>query len=117
MKKPIEVALLDEADEYLANSHPKVRQRFAVAFEKIELGLKGDWFEKMPGTDELWEVRVDGPQNTHRLFAFWDSRGATSTLVVCTHGLDKKTEKTPARDVNKAERLRREYLQQPPLRN
>ncbi len=110
MKKPIEVALLDEADAYLQQAPLKLRQRFAAAFEKIELGFKGDWFEKMAGTDELWEVRVDGPGTTHRLFAFWTAGAQQPRWWSALTALTKKTAKTPTRDIAKAERLRRTYF-------
>ena len=110
MKKPIEIALTDEADEFVAQLPPAVRREFAKAFEKTEAGHQGDWFKKLSSTKELWEFSVDGPNHTYRLFAFWDSRGETETLIICTHGLDKKTHKTPQADIAKAERIRQAYF-------
>ena len=112
MKKPIVVVLTDEAAAFVADQIPAVRKKMVVAFEKTEAGFQGDWFKKLSDTDELWEFRIDGPNHTYRLFAFWDSRGAASTLVVCTHGLDKKTQKMPPADLAKAERIRRAYFGQ-----
>jgi len=65
------------------------------------------------GTD-LYEFRVDAPHHTYRLFAFWDKRNKTNTLIVCTHGLDKKTQKTPAADLTKAQRIRAHYFEESP---
>lgn len=45
----------------------------------------------------------------YRLFAFWDKN--KKALVVCTHGLIKKTEKVRKVDIEKAERIRNEYLE------
>lgn len=110
MDKRIEVALTDEADEFVEQLPAAVRKKFAKAFEKTEVGFQGDWFKKLPSTGELWEFSADGPNHTYRLFAFWDSRSGTKTLIICTHGLDKKTQKTPKADIAKAERIRREYF-------
>ncbi|TGE11800.1 type II toxin-antitoxin system RelE/ParE family toxin [Hymenobacter elongatus] len=110
MQKPIAVALTDEADAFVRALTPEVRKRFAKAFEKTELGFKGDWFQKMTGTADIWEFRVDGPNHTYRLFAFWDTTGAADTLIICTHGLDKKTQKTPAADIARAERTRQAWF-------
>jgi phage-related protein len=110
MKKQIEVALTDEADAFVEQLPTVVRKKVITAFEKTELGLQGNWFKKLPDTQELWEFRVDGPNHTYRLFAFWDNRGETETLIVCTHGFDKKTQKTPKAEIAKAERIRREYF-------
>lgn len=112
MRKPIVVALTDEAAAFVAQQIPAVRKKMAIAFEKTEAGHQGDWFKKMPDTDELWEFRIDGPNHTYRLFAFWDSRGPAETLIICTHGLDKKTQKTPPSALAKAERVRRAYFGQ-----
>jgi phage-related protein len=110
MQKQIEVALIDEADEFVEQLPPAVRKKVLMAFEKTEAGFQGDWFKKLSNTEDLWEFRIDGPNHTYRLFAFWDSRGETETLIVCTHGLNKKTQKTPKADIAKAERIRREYF-------
>lgn len=48
----------------------------------------------------------------HRLFAFWDKIDNLDTLVISTHGIIKKTEKTPSGDIAKAERLRNYYFKQ-----
>ncbi len=45
-----------------------------------------------------------------RLLAFWDKTGMKETLVVATHGFVKKTQKTPKSDIEKAERIRKQYL-------
>jgi hypothetical protein len=45
-----------------------------------------------------------------RLFAFWDKSGDKSTLVITTHGLIKKTLKTPKKEIDKAEKLRKDYF-------
>lgn len=44
----------------------------------------------------------------YRLFAFWDKDG--ETLVVATHGIIKKSQKTPSKEIAKAERIRNEYF-------
>ena len=45
---------------------------------------------------------------SYRLFAFWDTQ--TDTLVIATHGIIKKTQKTPKKEIAKAERIRQEYF-------
>lgn len=48
----------------------------------------------------------------YRLFAFWDKIGNADTVVISTHGLLKKKDKTPQMELDKAERLRKLYLEQ-----
>ena len=44
----------------------------------------------------------------YRLFAFWDMD--KKALVICTHGIVKKQQKTPIKEIKKAEQIRKEYL-------
>ena len=43
------------------------------------------------------------------MFAFWDTD--SETLIIATHGIIKKTQKTPAKEIAKAERIRTEYFE------
>jgi len=47
----------------------------------------------------------------YRLFAFWDKTGQIEIVVISTHGLIKKTEKTPSGELEKAERIRKLYFE------
>ena len=47
-------------------------------------------------------------QNSYRLFAFWDND--KETLVIATHGIIKKTQKIPSKEIAKAETMRKEYF-------
>lgn len=49
-------------------------------------------FSKLEGT-EIWEFRTLYNKVRYRLFAFWDTQ--QDTLVIATHGIIKKTQKTP----------------------
>jgi phage-related protein len=46
----------------------------------------------------------------YRLFAFWDTSKKNDTVVISTHGILKKTQKTPTKEIEKAENIRIEYL-------
>jgi phage-related protein len=65
-------------------------------------------FEKLEG--EIWEFRTKYNKNQYRLFAFWDKTGEKETLVIATHGIMKKTSKTPKKEIQKAENIRLEYF-------
>lgn len=60
---------------------------------------------------EIWEFRTLFNKTHYRLFAFWDRTDKTDTVVISTHGLIKKTGKTPQGDIEKAERLRKIYFE------
>lgn len=64
-------------------------------------------FKKLEGTD-IWEYRTLFNKVKYRLFAFWDTE--EETLVIATHGIIKKTQKTPAKEIFKAEKIRLDYF-------
>lgn len=45
-----------------------------------------------------------------RLLAFWDKE--KGSFVICTHGLVKKSQKLPSKELNKAKKIRKIYLNQ-----
>jgi phage-related protein len=95
LKKEIEVRLLEEAEKYFNKLNEKIQEKFLKSFDKTELGLKGAWFEKLNLKGGIFEFRERDQDKFYRIFAFWDNESATKTLVLCTHGLDKKTNKNP----------------------
>lgn len=60
------------------------------------------------GDTDIWEFRTLWMGMAYRLFAFWDKDG--ETLVVATHGLVKKTQKTPKSEIKRAQAIRKEYF-------
>jgi phage-related protein len=110
MKKEIEVILLSQAEVFLDNIEEPVRKKFLLSMRKTKSRIFGDWFQKMKSTNDIFEFRVDNNGKYYRLFSFWDTRGSKHTLIVCTHGLIKKTNKTPISDIQKAEEIRDKYF-------
>ena len=47
-------------------------------------------------------------KTAYRLFAFWDE--TEKSMIIVTHGIIKKTGKTPKKEIEKAKQLRTEYL-------
>ena len=79
----------------------------------VENGARwGKWweveiFKKLENT-EIWEFRTLYNSVCYRLLAFWDTD--EDTLIIATHGIIKKTQKTPAKEIAKAENIRSEYF-------
>ncbi len=107
--KPIKVQLLDEATTYIDNVEEKIRVKFFTSFEKVESGYVGNWFKALG--DGIWEFRERDHQKFYRIFAFWDSTGEQETLIIGTHGLDKKSNKTPRNEINRAKKIRFQYFE------
>lgn len=64
------------------------------------------YFKKLEGTDDIWEVRIDFGSNSFRLLGFIH-RG---NLVVLTNGFAKKSRKTPASEIHLAQQRKKDYL-------
>lgn len=110
LKKPIKVRFLKEAETYFLAQNEKIQRKFLMSFEKTEIGNKGKWFEKLKGTDGIYEFRQSDHQKFYRIFAFGDSEDK-GTLIVATHGIDKKSNKTPPKEIKKAEQIKKKYFE------
>ena len=110
MEKKIEVRLLEEANDYYQELPEKIQEKFIISFYKVKNGYKGSWFEKLKNSDGIFEFRERGFNKFYRIFAFWDKSLENTTLIIATHGLDKKTNKTPQKEIAKAERIKKTYF-------
>lgn len=108
LKKAIDIELLEEANQYFNSLPEKIQLKLFKAFDKTKIGLKGQWFKSIG--DDIWEFRTRDSQKFYRLLAFWDKTGETETLIVATHGFNKKTNKTPKAQKDRAQRIRTEYF-------
>jgi phage-related protein len=55
--------------------------------------------------DGIYEVRIEAGSNIYRIFSFFDD----NKLVILLHGFQKKTQKTPRKEIEQAKKLRRMY--------
>jgi len=55
--------------------------------------------------DGIYEIRIEVGSNIYRIFAFFDD----NKLVVLLHGFQKKTQKTPRKELERAKKLRKDY--------
>lgn len=109
-KHQIKIVLMDEALAFIQSLPQKVQEKITYNYLKIEQGImNSELFKKLEGTD-IWEFRTLFNGNCYRLFSFWDTE--TETLIIATHGIVKKTQKTPSKEITKAEEIRKLYFEQ-----
>ena len=65
------------------------------------------YFDHLTGTDGLFEIRVQVRSNIYRIFCFFDK----GNLVILLTGFQKKSQKTPRKEIRKAEMLKQEYYE------
>lgn len=101
------VKYLDDAWDFLLCLDDKTRRKLLSNIEIARKCNNPKYFKKLDSTD-LWEFRARIAKLQYRLLAFWDTRHRS--LVIATHGFIKKSQKTPLKEVIKAEKLRIEYF-------
>ena len=61
---------------------------------------------ELVNTNDIWEVRVDVGRNAFRLLGFFHDR----ELIILTNSFQKKSQKTPLKEIILAEKRKKEYL-------
>lgn len=97
----------NEVIEFLNSLENKVKEKIMFNINKSKYVVDTELFKKLKGSD-IWEFRTKHNGSIYRVFAFWDTEA--DTLVITTHGIIKKTQKTPSKEIQKAESIRREYF-------
>lgn len=104
------VTFLEEATEFIDKLDEKTRDKILYNIWKARTTNDKELFKKLQ--DEIWEFRTLYNRTYYRLFAFWDKSENTDTVVVSTHGLINKTDKTPKSEIDKARKLQEQYFKE-----
>ncbi|MEJ7626168.1 MAG: type II toxin-antitoxin system RelE/ParE family toxin [Ferruginibacter sp.] len=102
------VDFLEEVKDFLDDLDEKAREKIFYNIWKARSTNDKELLKKLQ--DEIWEFRTLYRKTYYRLFAFWDKEDKMEAVVISTHGLIKKTDKTPKSEIEKAERLREKYF-------
>lgn len=108
MLKRFETRLLEEAFEFVQKQDLKVRKKILQNIRRAEQHSDPKFFKKL--NSDIWEFRTLYSGIQYRLLAFWDKKDKTETLVFATHGIIKKTSKVDKNEIDKAEKIRANYL-------
>lgn len=95
------VIFLTEAREFLLELDEKSRDKIIFNIDKSKIKNNNELFKKLKG--EIWQFRTLHNKTYFRIFAFWDKTEKIETIVLATHGIIKKTKKTPEKEIEKAE--------------
>lgn len=93
--------------DFLNSLTDKAKAKILYNINRSKYVVDKKIFKKLENS-EIWEFRTLYNGVQYRVFAFWDND--TDTLVITTHGIIKKTQKTPKKDIEKAEAIRKEYF-------
>ncbi len=64
------------------------------------------FFQHLEGTNGLYEIRVEFQSNIYRIFCCFDE----GQVVVLFNGFQKKSQKTPTEEIEKAVKIMKEYF-------
>jgi phage-related protein len=97
----------DYFQEFFVKQKDKVRDKIIWTFNLIEelQRVPETYLKHIENSDGLFEIRVQQGSDIFRIFCFFDQ----GQLVVLVNGFQKKSQKTPKQEIEKALKIREEY--------
>ena len=96
-------------EDFLAKQRQKVREKIFWTFllmEEIQK-IPENYLKHLEGTEGLYEIRIQVGSEIFRILCFFDE----GKLVVLANGFQKKTQKTPKKEIVKALKIMEEYYE------
>lgn len=94
--------------EFYLSADDKVKEKIGYIFRLIQTVEKvpEKFLKHLEGTDGLYEIRIEVGNNIYRIFCCFDK----GNLVVLFNAFQKKSQKTPANEIDLAKKLKTEYF-------
>ena len=98
----------DYFSEFFVKQKSKVKDKIIWTLELIEElhRVPESYLKHLENTDGLYEIRIQQGSDIFRIFCFFDH----GQLVVLANGFQKKTQKTPKQEIEKALKIKEEYF-------
>ncbi len=97
------------AENFLDSLNPKAAQKMTWVMQFIEErqgNIHSKYFEKLKHTDDIWEVKAKCDNNEYRILGFINE----VSILFLVHGFQKKSRKTPKKDIGTAEMRKKDHL-------
>jgi len=93
--------------DFFDKQSKKVKAKIVWTFELVEdlQRVPETYLKYIENTDGLYEIRVQLGSDIFRIFCFFDQ----GQLVVLANGFQKKTQKTPKKEIELALKIKQEY--------
>ncbi len=93
--------------DFFFKQNKKVKEKIVWTFDLIEdlQRVPETYLKHLENTDGLYEIRVQFGGDIFRIFCFFDE----GQLVVLTNGFQKKTQKTPKKEIEMALKIKAAY--------
>jgi phage-related protein len=94
--------------EFFSTLEYEVKQKFNWTLKLISTveRVPVKYFKHIEDSTGLYEIRVEFGSNIYRVFSFFDK----GQLVILVNGFQKKSQKTPKKEIAKAEKLKKQYF-------
>jgi phage-related protein len=88
----------------------KVRLKIDFVLDLIQVldKIPEKFFKHMENTNGLYEIRIKVGSNIFRIFSFFDE----GNLVIAINGFQKKTDKTPKNEIERALKIKENYFKE-----
>ena len=95
-------------NEFYVAQSDKVRRKIAQTLVWLQTldRLPSSILKSIEGKKGLFEIRVEFGGDIFRIFCCFDE----GSLVILFNGFQKKTQKTPSNEIEKADKLMKEYF-------
>ncbi len=95
-------------EDFLREQTTKAQDKIFKVIEAIETleRVPSHFLKQISGEKGLYEARIQLGNNIWRVFCFFDN----DRLVILINGFQKKTDKTPKKEIEKASRLMKKYF-------
>lgn len=96
--------------EFYVQQTLRVQEKIEFVFKILSTvnNVPKKYFDHLTGEDGLFEIRVEFEGNIYRIFCCFDK----GKLVVLFNAFQKKTQKTPQKEIALARKLKKEYFNQ-----
>lgn len=94
--------------DFFKQLKPEAKRKFNWTLQLISIvemvPLK--YFRHLTGTTGIYEIRVEVGTDIYRIFSFFDE----GQLIILINGFQKKSQKTPKKEIELAEKLKKQYF-------
>jgi phage-related protein len=93
--------------EFFVKQREKVQDKITWTLDLIEQleKIPETYLKHIENTEGLYEIRVKQGSDIFRIFCFFDK----GKLILLANGFQKKTQKTPKKEIEKALKIKQEY--------
>lgn len=94
--------------EFYSGLDKNLQEKIDWVFELVKTVdfIPKKYFQHFENSDGLYEIRIEYQSNIYRIFCFFDE----GNLVILINAFQKKTQKTPRKEIEFAIKLKNQYF-------